>query len=237
MAEHEAGHWDEVLRSAARLQRLVPDAVLVGGTAAALHAGHRVSVDHDHVLRDLRERFDGMLAALEETEGWVTARSRRPVLILGSLDGVETGLRQLIRSRPLEVEEIILGGGAVVRVPTLPEMLRVKAWLVVTRNATRDYLDVVALARRMGDHAPLVLAGMDDYYDAGATAAGAPVTTQVVRQLAEPVPYDLDEVELREYRGLDASWHDWSTVAAACVGLAASALRAYADVDRTRGRA
>jgi len=29
-----------------------------------------------------------------------------------------------------------------IRVPTLPEMLRVKAWLVLRRNATRDYLDV-----------------------------------------------------------------------------------------------
>ena len=31
----------DVLRSASRLQQLVPDAVLVGGSAAALHAGHR----------------------------------------------------------------------------------------------------------------------------------------------------------------------------------------------------
>jgi hypothetical protein len=30
-----------VLESAARLQRLVPDAVLVGGSAAAAYAGHR----------------------------------------------------------------------------------------------------------------------------------------------------------------------------------------------------
>ncbi|MGW6426478.1 hypothetical protein ACWF82_27715 [Nocardia sp. NPDC055053] len=44
-----------VLESAARLQVLVPDAVLVGGSAAALYAGHRDSYDHDHVLRDLRD--------------------------------------------------------------------------------------------------------------------------------------------------------------------------------------
>ena len=42
-----------VLASAARLQQVVPDAVLVGGSAAALHAGHRDSFDHDHVLVDL----------------------------------------------------------------------------------------------------------------------------------------------------------------------------------------
>ena len=40
---------DRVLRSASRLQEAVPDAVLVGGSAAALYAAHRESLDHDHV--------------------------------------------------------------------------------------------------------------------------------------------------------------------------------------------
>ena len=34
------------------------------------------------------------------------ARISAPVLILGSLDGIETGVRQLIREAPLETEEI-----------------------------------------------------------------------------------------------------------------------------------
>jgi len=91
-----------VFAAAARLQELVPDAVLVGGTAAAFHAGHRVSFDDDHVVVDLCSRFDEVLSALEDTDGWVTARVKRPVLILGSLDGIETGIRNLIRTRPLE---------------------------------------------------------------------------------------------------------------------------------------
>ena len=33
--------WERLLAAAARLQRLVPGAVLVGGTAAAAHAGRR----------------------------------------------------------------------------------------------------------------------------------------------------------------------------------------------------
>lgn len=52
-----------VLRSAARLQKLVPDAVLVGGSAAALYAGHRDS--YDHVLADLADRFDAVHDAVE----------------------------------------------------------------------------------------------------------------------------------------------------------------------------
>lgn len=45
----------EVLTSAARLQAVVPDAVLVGGTVSAIDAGHRLSFDHDHVLK-LKDR-------------------------------------------------------------------------------------------------------------------------------------------------------------------------------------
>jgi len=48
----------------------VPDAVLVGGSAAALWANHGSSQDHDHVLADLTERFDAVLEAIEATDGW-----------------------------------------------------------------------------------------------------------------------------------------------------------------------
>ena len=53
--------WEEVLSSAARLQSILPDAVLVGGTAAAMHAGHRISTDAGHTLDDLKGRFDEVL--------------------------------------------------------------------------------------------------------------------------------------------------------------------------------
>jgi hypothetical protein len=62
--------WEAVLEAAARLQELVPDAVLIGGSAAAHHAGHRVSFDDDHVVADLQQRFDRILQDLEETDGW-----------------------------------------------------------------------------------------------------------------------------------------------------------------------
>lgn len=57
--------WEQVLSSAAHLQRLLPDAVLVGGTAAAIYAERRLSTDADHVLVDLTLRFDQVLAELE----------------------------------------------------------------------------------------------------------------------------------------------------------------------------
>jgi hypothetical protein len=91
----EQGALEAVLASLCHLQKVLPEAVLVGGTAAALYAKHRFSFDHDHVIPDLQQRFDTVLTELEAVARWETARVKRPVVILGSLDGVETGVRQL----------------------------------------------------------------------------------------------------------------------------------------------
>ena len=60
--------WERVLSAACRLQQVLPEAVLVGGTAAAIHAEHRLSQDADRVVPDLRRRFDEILAQLEIQE-------------------------------------------------------------------------------------------------------------------------------------------------------------------------
>jgi hypothetical protein len=138
------------------------------------------------------------------------------VLILGRLDGVETGIRNLIRRRALEVETVRIGRRRL-RVPTLVEITRIKAWLCLVRNATRDYLDFAALSSRLGDEeAARTVAAMDDYYADQAGPAGRRVATQVVRQLAEPRPGDLGELDLASYRSLDPRWHDWGAVTDAC---------------------
>jgi hypothetical protein len=207
--------WEAVLESLCRLQTVLPDAVLVGGTASALYAGHRHSSDHDHVLTDLRDRFDAVLEELESVAGWETARIRRPVLILGSLDGVETGVRQLRRTQPLETTVMRVGEHDAT-LPTLPEVLRIKAFLCLDRNATRDYLDLAALAAHMGiEAAGQALWRMDELYPQknGDTWA---VRTQLVMQLAAPPPYDLDRVNLAEYKGVKPPFDQWSHVVAVC---------------------
>ncbi len=228
MAAHSEPGWQAVVEAAARLQELVPDAVLVGGTAAAHHVGHRVSFDDDHVVVDLTSRFDDVLRALEETEGWVTARVRRPVLILGRLEGVETGVRNLIRRRPLEVEQVRVGKRKL-RVPTLEEIARIKAWLCLMRNATRDYLDFAALADRLGpERAAEVVLSMDEYYADQIGPGGQRLATQVARQLASPKPDDLSDVDLASYRRLEKRWQDWGAVTAVCNDVALRVLDAAA---------
>lgn len=205
--------WELVLSSAARLQRILPDAVLVGGTASALHADHRFSRDADHVLTDLRSRFDEVLKELESVAGWKTARVQRPVQILGSLDGIETGVRQLIRDEPLETTTV-RHQGEQITVPTEREILRIKGVLILKRNATRDYLDFVALADHMGDDpVALALQSFDRLYP---QANGESPLQQLLVQLANAVPYDLEEIELSEYKNLDPRWHDWEVVRTSC---------------------
>lgn len=156
-----------VLASTSRLQEAVPDAVLVGGAAAALDAGHRDSFDHDHMLPDLARRYEQMLDAVEAMEGWATSvrASSPPMTIMGSLGGIDAGLRQMRRTRPLETCEVTLEGGQMVIAPTAAETLRVKAFLVVQRNVVRDYLDVVDLTDHVGiDHAATTLRGIDTFY-------------------------------------------------------------------------
>jgi hypothetical protein len=209
--------WEQVLSAAAHLQRILPGAVLVGGSAAAVYAGHRLSTDADHVLTDLRERFDQVLADLEAVAGWKTARIRRPVQILGSLDGIETGVRQLIREEPLETTQIEYQGQTIT-LPTKAEMLRIKAVLILQRNATRDYLDFVALADHMGDEKVVeALRSFDRLYP---QPSGESALQQLQIQLANPMPYDLEELNLAEYKNLTPRWHDWQAVKAACVHVA-----------------
>lgn len=218
----EQNSLDRVLASAAHLQEIIPEAVLVGGSAAALYAGHRESFDHDHVLTDLSDRYAEVVEAVEATDGWATSvrASSPPLTLLGSLDGVEAGLRQLRRQRPLEVEEVIVGGHPL-RVPTIEECLRIKAYLVVQRNQTRDYLDVVALADRLGTTASVAtMAAIDEYYCDRSEGEDS-VLTVVLQRLSEPDPRDVRVTrQLASYKGLVDRWHDWKAVVEDCHALA-----------------
>ena len=153
------------------------------------------------------------LKQLESVAGWKTARLARPVQILGSLDGIETGVRQLIRSEPLETTTLDVKG-ADLTIPTEAEILRIKGVLILRRNATRDYLDFVALATHLGATAMGdALRSFDRLYPQESSESAL---QQLEAQLANPLPYDLDELDLTEYRDLAPQWQDWDSVQAAC---------------------
>lgn len=207
--------WDQILATAVRLQQILPGATVVGGTAAAYYAQHRRSIDVDTIIFQLAGQFDSVAAQIEDVAGWVTARSTRPVQLMGSLDGIPTTVRNLIRTQPLETVTVQTKFGPVV-LPTRGEIMRVKAYLAtIRRNTVRDYLDTAALAAGMEDGEILdALSHMDRLYPQPNDPAGA--RSQIMRNLANPQPSDLEEVDLTQYKDLQPPWNDWKAIVTQC---------------------
>lgn len=182
--------------------------VAVGGTAAALYAKHRVSLDVDFVTPYLRDHFDEVEAALREIPDFTAARLRRPVLILGSVGNDEVGIRQLRRQEPLEAVE-----REGLWIPTLPEMIRVKSFVLSDRRAVRDFVDLCALVELAGWES--AVNAMDSYarlYE-GLTTGGA------VPTLAEAIhddPADLLDVNLEDWRLLKPEFRNLDRVRNVC---------------------
>ena len=204
------------MEAAATIQGLLPGTVMIGGSAAAIHLKHRYSFDADHVLADLKENYEEVLDFLEGRDDWETARIHPPKLILGRFQGVETGIRQLRRNCPLETETITIARRSIT-VPTIPEMLRTKGWMIVSRNATRDYIDFAALAKHIGIEGALdALKDFDSYYSDLIRGKQASPVVQLVRQLAEPKPGDLDGIDLSHYKGIKPPFKSWDNITRIC---------------------
>src|SRR5207237_583661 len=108
---------------------------------------------------------------------------------------------------PLDTEEV-----AGLRVPTLAEMARIKAWLLATRHTVRDYLDTVVLFERLGDDGVAdSLRPFDEIYR---QASGVSPLAEVVERLAAAAPADKTDIDLTQYRGITPPWNDWGHLAA-----------------------
>ena len=165
------------------------------------------------------------MRSLESIVGWRTERKVRGKLLLGKVSGISAGLRNQRRKEPLDTTVVRTPEGKELRIPTVPEMLRIKAFLVIERNATRDFLDVAALSKHLGlRKSAAALESMNDLYGEFVGEAGDVLTTLVVK-LANADPYDLTDVDLSEYKGIVAPWNDWRSVTAQCAKLAASILK------------
>lgn len=93
-------------------------------------------------------------------------------------------------------------------------MLRIKGVLILKRNATRDYLDFVALADALGDERIVeALRRFDRLYP---QLNEESALQQLQIQLADPLPYDLETMDLSEYKNLASRWCDWLNVRTVC---------------------
>ena len=100
------------------------------------------------------------------------------------------------------------------RIPTLAETLRIKAVLILQRNATRDYLDFVALAESLGQKKTAkALASFDKLYPQ--PNKSSPLQ-QLQIQLASAQPFDLEDTPLNEYKKTVPHWATWDAVKTAC---------------------
>jgi hypothetical protein len=213
MASSRESTFDEVVEQGVAIQQRLPwlTLVAVGGTAAALHAGHRYSTDVDHVTPSLRDQFDAIAERLESWEGWTTNRVNAPVAILGERHDVELGVRQQERRVPLEVTQ--LRG---LWVPTAAESLRVKAYLCTRRQATRDFLDVAALSDLLGSEGSQeALSYLNLLYD----PVGNQTRLTKFAEVCHQPPRDLEDVDLANYKGIVPPYTDWAVVSAKCRAL------------------
>lgn len=203
----------EVIKVGVKANREVQGSVAVGGSVCALFAHHRLSIDIDFVLTDLTQRFQEVRDHLFEIDGWREARFRVPVLILGSLDGVAVGYRQLRRATPLETQELQTPEGILV-VPTLEELLRIKAYLAYERDYTRDFVDFAELSCLLPDDEVVhILQVLDEKFRWEKQPS---MIVEVTKALLRCDPHDNATHGFSTLRLLQPKFRTWNEVATRC---------------------
>ncbi len=243
-----------VIKDAARLKQIAPDAVCVADPLAlhgcGVFAGPvRGGDDADaaqprRLVSTLGAAFDrGLGASVSELRAAArTARTTpavpkalHPVTVWRgrlavALDALQTDAAVARRS-PVETTFVQLPTGDRLQVPTAAETLRLKSYLVLCRNARADYVELADLTDAIGtSDAAGILAGIDRYYNSGRSGR-QPIATQLVRRLADPVPSYVDDGEQSDGPRSDLPltgerWdgEQWNTVRQRCLALAVAML-------------
>ena len=132
----------------------------------------------------------------------------------------EADRRRWNGSSPMETTNVQLPTGDRLQIPTGAETLRLKSYLIMCRNSTRDYAEFAELVESMETQtAAVVLAGMDRYY-CGQQSRKQWVATQLVRRLADPQPSDEHDTRMS---GPEAD-ADWAKVRQRCLSVAVAML-------------
>jgi len=212
----------EVVRAGVVANHEVPGSVALGGTVCSMYAGHRISQDIDFGVSDLRNRFQEVRERLLELDGWKEARAQVPRLILGSLNGVEIGFRQLRRNTPVDTLTVTTDAGLLV-VPTYNEMLVTKAFLLSERNYTRDYVDFAELAAL--STVPAVVEALAQIDIKFAWEKQPSVLLNVLKSILAAEPADRDTHGFDTFRWLSPRLKSWEDVRQKCSDVGAALSR------------
>jgi RND superfamily putative drug exporter len=234
-----------VLKSAARLKHLVPDAITVADPLAFSGCGrigeHVKGGDdaatHQLAMAGTTSGSNGHSKTKKLASGpphrngvgRAAPRAVRPVhpvtlwrgRLSVALDALETQAENddptFERCSPVETTHVQLPTGDRLQIPTGAETLRLKSYLIMSRNSSRDYAEFAELVDTMeAETAALVLAGMDRYY-CSQSPRRQWIATQLVRRLADPHPSDLDD------ESPDEKAH-WEEVRQRCLSVAVAML-------------
>ena len=202
-----AGDLRMVVKNAARLKEMAPDAVCVADPLAFSGCGNR------RPAKSSRGPRSATLRPIHPVTVW---RGRLAVA-LDAL-GTETDVE---RSSPVETTNVQLPTGDRLQIPTGAETLRLQSYLVLCRNSRSDYAELADLADAMNiENAATVLAGIDEYYSSGESHRMW-IATQLVRRLADPVPADTADDDRWYTPDAAAQWDDVRT---RCLSLAVATL-------------
>jgi heme transporter len=226
-----------VVKSAARLKNLAPDTITVadplalGGCTprepvAALANGRPNGRAHRNVtstgLKNGLKNAAPMagppcLPGVHPVTLW---RGRLSVALDALEIAAEAERAPVERQSPMETTNVQLPTGDRLQIPTGAETLRLKSYLVMCRNTTKDFAEFAELVDSMETHtAAVVLASMDRYY-CGDRSRKQWVATQLVRRLADPQPSDEHDTRMS---GPEAE-ADWAKVRERCLSVAVAML-------------
>ncbi len=240
-----------VVKSAARLKDLAPDAVCVGDPLAlrgcglaevatvALPVGAGSASGggkpKGHALAKLaggwpsRGGAGRALPKAVRPVHPVTVWRRRLAIALDALEteswvANEIGFEgpALTRSRPMETAAVQLPTGDRLQIPTGAETLRLKGYLLMSRNSPGDYVELAELVDVLdAETVAEALAGIDRYYS-GQPAERQWMATQLVCRLADPEPAERDEELSGD--GAAGAGTDWEHVRGRCLAVAVAML-------------
>jgi heme transporter len=231
-----------VLKSAAKLRHLAPDAVCVADPLAFTGCGRMCAELEPETGGEEAPSINGPTGARKLVARAIT-RGDRPVhpvtlwrrRLTVAIDALETktggkdkGARQSYQRRsPVETTHVQLPTGDRLLIPTGAEALRLKGYLIMCRNSRRDYTEFADMVEAIEpETAATVLAGMDSYYSRK-PAERLPqqhwMATQLVRRLADPKPADITDITETQLPEADAR-ADWEDVRQRCLSVAVAML-------------